>query len=317
MTRAFVLAGVLLVGICGAQEGIHMKVLCYNTHHGEGTDGVLDLARIARVINSESPDLVGLQEIDSVCGRTNRVDQLAEYARLTSMNGVFGWAMPFDGGGYGNAILSKGAIGTVRRVPVPWNDHMALFVDVTAGSGSAATPMTFITTHWHVSDPAARLQSATIINSTVTQQYDAQRPMVLCGDMNSRAGSAPIIEMDKEWEITDFNFGIDWIVCRPASNRQVVSVRKLTTGDAVVASDHAPVVMELAYLDAPTRTGRGPGERRAAPDPTAAARTILQLPGGDLQENVFFMNGRMARVGPVSASKSPWGTPYCPLSSGR
>jgi len=41
-----------------------LRVLTYNIHHGEGTDGVFDLPRIADVIRSVEPDLVALQEVD-------------------------------------------------------------------------------------------------------------------------------------------------------------------------------------------------------------------------------------------------------------
>ena len=37
-----------------------LRVLTYNLHHGEGTDGVLDLERIARVIEDADVDLVAL-----------------------------------------------------------------------------------------------------------------------------------------------------------------------------------------------------------------------------------------------------------------
>ena len=47
-------------------------MLSYNIHHGEGTDGKLDLARIAAVIKAAKPDLVVLQEVDRNTTRTGR-----------------------------------------------------------------------------------------------------------------------------------------------------------------------------------------------------------------------------------------------------
>ena len=47
-----------------------LRILVYNTHHGEGTDGVLDLERIGRLINEVAPDLVALKEIDRLTERT-------------------------------------------------------------------------------------------------------------------------------------------------------------------------------------------------------------------------------------------------------
>lgn len=39
-----------------------VRVLIYNIHHGAGTDGRLDLERIAAVIRAQDPDVVLLQE---------------------------------------------------------------------------------------------------------------------------------------------------------------------------------------------------------------------------------------------------------------
>src|SRR6202165_2432600 len=41
-----------------------LRVLTYNIHHGEGTDGRFDVPRLAEVIKSVRPDLVALQEVD-------------------------------------------------------------------------------------------------------------------------------------------------------------------------------------------------------------------------------------------------------------
>src|SRR4051794_36404648 len=52
-------------------------------HHGVGTDGKLDLKRIAKVITDTKPDLVALQEVDKNTTRTGKVDQAAELAKLS------------------------------------------------------------------------------------------------------------------------------------------------------------------------------------------------------------------------------------------
>ncbi len=53
-----------------------LRVLCWNIHHAEGTDGKLDLSRVARVIKAAQPDLVFLQEVDRNTTRTGKVDPL-------------------------------------------------------------------------------------------------------------------------------------------------------------------------------------------------------------------------------------------------
>jgi endonuclease/exonuclease/phosphatase family metal-dependent hydrolase len=81
--------------------------MTYNIHHGEGTDGKIDLNRIAEVIVSQRADIVALQEVDRGVERTARRDLIAELAALTRMNYAFGRNIDYQGGEYGNAILSK------------------------------------------------------------------------------------------------------------------------------------------------------------------------------------------------------------------
>ncbi len=53
------------------------------------------------------PDIVGLQEVDHLRPRSGSVDQAAYLARSLSMDHVFGAAIKYQTGAYGNAILSK------------------------------------------------------------------------------------------------------------------------------------------------------------------------------------------------------------------
>src|SRR5215510_13900586 len=83
-----------------AQLPSEIRVLTYNIHHGEGTDGKVDLPRIANVIKSVSPDIIALQEVDQGTARAGGIDQPAELARLTGMEVVFGRNIDYQGGGF-------------------------------------------------------------------------------------------------------------------------------------------------------------------------------------------------------------------------
>ena len=47
-----------------------LRALTYNLHHGEGTDGRVDLERIAGIVRAAQPDLVAFQEVDRRATRT-------------------------------------------------------------------------------------------------------------------------------------------------------------------------------------------------------------------------------------------------------
>src|SRR5436305_12156307 len=87
-----------------------IRVMTYNIHVGVGMDKKLDLARIAGVINQQHPDLVGLQEVDRGVERTQRIDEIAELAKLTKMDYAFAFNLRYQGGQYGVAILSSFSI---------------------------------------------------------------------------------------------------------------------------------------------------------------------------------------------------------------
>ena len=59
------------------------------------------------MVRETGADLRLLQEVDRGTERSGRVDQAAELARLTGMQGVFGKTLDFQGGGYGLALLAR------------------------------------------------------------------------------------------------------------------------------------------------------------------------------------------------------------------
>src|ERR1700730_14354602 len=109
MNRIFSSLLLLLLFWAGEDQAIPgtLRVLTYNIHHGEGTDGRFDLSRLAGVIKSVQPDVVALQEVDRGTARAAGVDELTELERLTDMHAEFGKAMDYAGGGYGVAVLSR------------------------------------------------------------------------------------------------------------------------------------------------------------------------------------------------------------------
>src|SRR3954470_22759943 len=68
-----------------------LTVMSFNIHHAEGTDGVLDLSRIAQVIKNNGADVVGLQEVDRhYSDRSDLADQPAELAAMLGYHVVYG-----------------------------------------------------------------------------------------------------------------------------------------------------------------------------------------------------------------------------------
>ena len=97
----------------------NLKIMSYNIRHGVGLDTILDLSRSAHVIASQAPDLCGLQEVDNFCLRSDSIGQTAYLAQKTSMNGVFGKFMDFQGGEYGMVTLSSKPLKSTKVLQLP------------------------------------------------------------------------------------------------------------------------------------------------------------------------------------------------------
>jgi len=239
-----------------AAEPLRLRVMSYNIHHGEGVDGKVDLPRLAGVIRAESPDLVALQEVDQKTERTGKVDQPAELGRLAGMNVIFGWNIPYQGGRYGNAILSKHPARLKRNHPLKsfYVGEQRGVMEVEVDVPGLNQPLLFFATHLdYRGGSQERPASALRINEIVLENPD--RPAILMGDLNDRIGSETLGIFAKAWtrsdekELMTFPVDkpvrqIDFILVRPKDRWRAVETRVL---EEAVASDHRAIfaVLEL------------------------------------------------------------------------
>jgi len=266
ISRVWKLAACLLLATTAtalADEPTRIRVLCYNIHHGAGMDGKVDIERIAKVILSVDPDLVSLQEIDRGVKRSHGIDEPAELGRLTKMTHLFERNIPFQGGDYGNAILSRLPVTGHRNVHLPSHyegeQRGALVAELTAPN-AAKTPIRFIATHIdYRGDDAERMDSVKAIEEAAREKPDV--PTILAGDLNSLPDSRVMKAFGENWTRTDdgsdssslFTFPadqpnrqIDYVLVRPAKRWKVVETRVL---DEPVASDHRPLLVVLELVD--------------------------------------------------------------------
>jgi len=244
--RRFLLA-LLAIGSLHAEPARELRVMSWNLHHGVGEDDKLDLERIAAVIREQKPDLVALQEVDNKCRRSKSVDQAAELAKLTGLHGVFGKAMDYDGGEYGQAILSRFAIGDtqVHQLPGDGEPRIAFEAEVKV----ADKPLRIITVHLDHQQDERRLKQAETLMKALENHHE---PMILAGDFNDVPGSAPLLAFTAPW--TPLAKKEPVLTCpakQPAVEIDHMIVRGLeATGSVEVlpealASDHRPLVVTV------------------------------------------------------------------------
>ncbi len=97
-----------------------IRVLSFNILHGATTKGDFNLDIIAKVIRDANPDFVALQEVDFNTNRSRKYDLVVELSNRTGLVPLFGRAMYYDGGEYGEGILSKYSFIESRIVALPF-----------------------------------------------------------------------------------------------------------------------------------------------------------------------------------------------------
>lgn len=194
---------ILYSSVSAQDETRPLRVLSYNIHHGEGTDGKLDLERIANLILDSKADLVALQEVDKEVSRSQGVDQAAELAKLTKMHFVFGKNISFGGGDYGNAVLSRFPIheSQNRHLPNVKNGEQRGALTVQVQVPGWKTLLQFTSTHWdHRREAEEREQSAKVLVEMAT---DTELPQLLAGDLNTVVGSKALELLCASWTLAN------------------------------------------------------------------------------------------------------------------
>lgn len=233
-----------------------LKLMTYNVRNATGMDDVYNSQRIANVINNASPDVVAVQEVDSVTNRSNQKYVLGEIAERTQMHGYFAPAIDYDGGKYGIGLLTKQVPLRLQTFALPGREEeraliLAEFDDYI-----------YCCTHLSLTEED-RMKSLEILKSITAS---SEKPLFLAGDLNDSPKSPFINELQKDFQIltdtTQRTFpapapeeALDYIVAlkRNAGGFAVISSKVL---NEPMASDHRPVVVELRTAEKANRIFR-------------------------------------------------------------
>lgn len=232
-----------------------VRVLTFNIYHGETMKGDFDLDRIADVIRSTDPDLVALQEVDFNTNRARNMDLATELGIRTGLAPLFGQAMPYDGGEYGEGILSRYSFLSTKNHALSARQgkepRAALEVNVLLKSKDT---IRFIGTHLdHTKEETERITQAYELNRFFAKD---DKPSILAGDLNATPGSQTMNILLKEWKRSSSKdeptapavnprVKIDYILSRPAHRWRVLETRVINDE---IASDHRPVLSVLELL---------------------------------------------------------------------
>lgn len=228
-----------------AQAQNTLKLMSYNIKNANGMDNVCNFQRIANVINNTSPDVVAIQEVDSMTNRSRQKYVLGEIAERTQMHGYFAPAIDYDGGKYGIGLLTKQVPLRLQTLPLPGREEartliLAEFADYI-----------YCCTHMSLTEED-RMKSLELVKAFTSS---STKPLFLAGDMNAEPESGFIKELQKDFQILsnpkqhtfpapDPKETIDYIAMlkQNAKGFAVISAKVI---NEPMASDHRPILVEL------------------------------------------------------------------------
>ena len=234
-----------------------VKVLSFNIYHGETMKGDFDLEVLAKVIKKADPDFVAMQEVDFLTNRAKKYDLATELGWRTKMAPLFGKAMDYDGGAYGEGVLSRFTLLSSRNVALPFvkgqEPRAALEVVSMLPSGDTVA---FVGTHFAHEGKEGRIMQAQKINEVFSQNT---YPTILAGDLNAQPGSKTINTLEEVWQSTydkenpAFTFSsdnprikIDYVMFYPKHRWKIVETKVIAD---TVASDHCAYLVTLELLE--------------------------------------------------------------------
>ena len=235
--------------IFSAQAQNTLKLMIYNIKNANGMDNVCNFQRIANVINNTSPDVVAIQEVDSMTNRSGQKYVLGEIAERTQMHGYFAPAIDYDGGKYGIGLLTKQVPLRLQSLPLPGREEartliLAEFADYI-----------YCCTHMSLTEED-RMKSLELVKAFTSS---STKPLFLAGDMNAEPESGFIKELQKDFQILsnpkqhtfpapDPKETIDYIATlkQNAKGFAVISAKVI---NEPMASDHRPILVELRTVE--------------------------------------------------------------------
>ena len=213
-------------------------------------------ADIAAMMHELDADAVAVCELDS-CNRRHATYQLEDFAEaLGGWNYRFGAAMQWNGGAYGDGVV------TGKRI------NRSYILELPKGGGYEPRVCVVVETkdyvlaevHLDHSNDAVRMEQARLLTDELKRLYGRSRkPVFLCGDLNASPGSPTLRQLCEDWTVLSeqeatYPSGnprkcIDYImVLKNRARYKVLRTAVCTefeSADVTQTSDHLPVFVDV------------------------------------------------------------------------
>ena len=243
-----------------------LRVVTYNVHRCKGLDGRVRPDRVAKVLKEIDADIVALQEVVCIPGGEPEGDQAHYIAREIGADFLFGENRKLWGGAYGNVVLSKLPMRTVKNhdLSVRGRERRGcLHIDVDL----AGRVLHVFNVHLGTAFLERRKQGRQLAGLDILLNNELKGPRLLLGDFNEWAPGLTTKLLRAHMQSVDIKkhlrrrrtypgvlpmFHLDHIY--HDESMEVVGLTLHRTRTALVASDHLPLIAELKLLPPAAKT---------------------------------------------------------------
>lgn len=222
-----------------------LTVMSYNVHNSKSMSGQFNIEDIARIISMQNPDIVAVQELDSMTTRHPKF-VLAEIARLTGLNPIFLSTIDYSGGKYGIGLLTRNKPQVINKI------HLADSSEPRGIIIAGFPGYTMGVTHLGLGKNDRLIQ----IDSIQRLIRNGINPFLLAGDFNFTPDSEAYAKLARDFKPLSDTTGktfpadapketIDYIMI---SRNSKVEVLHREVVDEPNASDHRPVVVKIVLF---------------------------------------------------------------------
>lgn len=240
-------------------EGERIRVVTYNIHKCRGLDRRVSPARVAEVLRKLDADCIAIQEVVRSAGAPEANQAEFITSALRDYHVVFGPNRPLGKGDYGNATLS--------RLPIEYSENYNLTCGKLEPRGCLRTDIRlpdgrllhFFNVHLGTSFSERRLQGAKLLSDSLLKNAAHTGPRLIVGDFNEWSRGLTSKSMAQEFKSVNPRehqrrsktypgifpvLHLDHIYYDHAL--ELKKFRVVRTGQALIASDHLPMMAEFS-----------------------------------------------------------------------
>jgi endonuclease/exonuclease/phosphatase family metal-dependent hydrolase len=235
-----------------------MRIVTYNIHRSRGLDGRVRPDRIAAVLEEIAPDVIALQEVLSIEGEEPAKNQAEYIAGRLGFHFALGENRRMRGGAYGNVVLSRFPLRTVRNYDISVSGcerRGCLHTDIRLPDGEL---LHVFNVHLGLALLERRRQARQLVDEVLGDPV-LRGPRVMLGDFNEWTRGLTTRLLGRHLKSVNLRRHLRWartypgimpllsldhIYFDPSLDLEKLTLHRSRT--ALMASDHLPLVADFA-----------------------------------------------------------------------